>query len=95
MGPSTLDFLSVIANSEGLQRNYLRLRQIEQMLQLVSTEGGAKVALNHESFQQLAKALQQSPEDLKTELNSIISENIQILNQLDPRRRSKILKAAT
>jgi glutamate-ammonia-ligase adenylyltransferase len=94
-GPSTLDFLSVIANSDGLQRNYLRLRQIEQMLQLVSTEGGAKVVLNHESFQQLAKALQLSAEDLKTEFNSLISENLQILNQLDRRRRSKILKAAT
>jgi glutamate-ammonia-ligase adenylyltransferase len=94
-GPSTFDFLSVIGNSGRLQTNYLRLRQIEQMLQLVSTEGGAKVVLNHESFQQLAKALQRSPEDLKTELNSLISENLQILNQLDRRRRSKILKTTT
>lgn len=90
---STLDFLSVIAHSETLQRNYLRLRQVEQMWQLVSTEGGAKVRLNHESFQYLAKALQLSTNELNTELSSLISENLQLLNQLDPRRRSKILNS--
>jgi len=90
-GPSTKDFLSEITGTEGLQHHYLRLRQIEQMLQLVSTEGGAKVQLNHESFQQLAKALQLTPQALETELRFIFSENLQILNHLDPRRRSKIL----
>ena len=92
-GTSTRDFFSVIAGSELLQRNYVRLRQMEQMLQLVSTEGGAKLQLNHESFQQLAKALQQTPEILENELSLLISENLQALNQLDPRRRSKILNS--
>ncbi len=94
-GPSTFDFLAVIGGSEVLRHNYLRLRQVEQMLQLVSTEGGAKVTLNHESFQQLATALQQPSEALEKELGFIISENIQILNQLDPRRRSKILESSS
>jgi len=87
-GPSTLDFLCEIPGSEVLQRHYVRLRQIEQMLQLVSTEGGAKVSLNHESFQHLAKAFQLTSETLEKELSSLISENLQALNRLDPRRRS-------
>lgn len=90
-GTSTREFLSIIAGSELLQRNYVRMRQLEQMLQLVSTEGGAKLQLNHESFQQLAKALQLTPQALENELSLLISENLQALNQLDPRRRSKIL----
>lgn len=94
-GPSTKDFLSVIGGTEGLQRHYLRMRQMEQMLQLVSTEGGAKVQLNHESFQQLAKALQMTPQALENEISLLISENLQALNQLDPRRRSKILNPSS
>ncbi|WP_413289633.1 glutamine-synthetase adenylyltransferase [Bdellovibrio sp. HCB337] len=92
-GTSTLDFLSEIPSAEPLKKNYLRLRQIEQMLQLVSTEGGAKLRSNHESFQHLAKALQVTANELEQELSSLISENLQILNQLDPRRRSKILNS--
>lgn len=94
-GPSTKDFLSEIVGTEGLQRHYLRMRQMEQMLQLVSTEGGAKVLLNHESFQQLAKALQMTPQALENEISLLISENLQALNQLDPRRRSKILNPSS
>jgi [glutamine synthetase] adenylyltransferase / [glutamine synthetase]-adenylyl-L-tyrosine phosphorylase len=90
-GPSTRDFLSEIPGTDVLRRHYLRLRQMEQMLQLVSTEGGAKVQLNHESFQHLAKALQIGPQELQNELSLLISENLQALNQLDPRRGSKIL----
>ncbi len=94
-GPSTMSFLSEISGSQPLQRHYLRLRQIEQMLQLVSTEGGAKVQINHESFQQLAKALQVTPQALENELSLLISENLQVLNRLDPRRRSKILNPSS
>lgn len=90
-GPSTQNFLSEIAATEVFQRHYLRLRQMEQMLQLVSTEGGAKLPSNHESFQQLAKAFQITSQALEQELSLLISENLQLLNQLDPRRRSKIL----
>lgn len=92
-GTSTLDFLSVLPQSGALQKNYLRLRQIEQMSQLVSTEGGAKVQINHESFQHLAKALQTTSQALNIELKALLTENIHILNQLDPRRESKILKS--
>lgn len=92
-GTGSLDLLAAIPAAQSLTKNYLRLRQIEQMLQLVSTEGGAKVYLNHESFQHLAKAFQLSPEELHHEINSILSENLQTLNQLDPRRCSKILNS--
>lgn len=92
-GTSTLDFLSEIPSAESLRRIYLRLRQIEQMLQLVSTEGGAKLRLNHESFQHLAKALQLTSKELEQELSSLIHESLHTLNQLDPRRGSKILNS--
>lgn len=74
-----------------LQKNYVRMRQIEQMQQLVSTEGGAKVEPNNESFQHLAKALQTTSEELQKELSFVIAENLQHLNRLDPRRISTIL----
>lgn len=91
-GTSTLQFLSEIPETKNLQKNYLRMRQIEQMVQLVSTEGGAKLHLNHESFQHLAKALRSTPESLEKELQCLVNENLQSLNELDPRRRTKILK---
>lgn len=90
-GPSTQDFLCAIPSTQALQMNYLYLRQTEQMLQLLSTEGGAKLHLNHESFRHLAKALHTAPEDFEKSLILRITENLQILNQLDPRRLSKIL----
>lgn len=92
---NTLDFLLQIPAAEPLRSNYLELRQIEQMLQLISTEGGAKVHVNHESFQHLAMAFQLSAKDLETKLGFIISENLQLLNQLDPRRGTKILDSGS
>ena len=92
-GTSTVDFLSEIKEVDHLLTNYLRLRQMEQMLQLLSTEGGAKVLTNHESFQHLAKAFQTTSKELETSFGLLISENLQILNRLDPRRKSKILSS--
>ncbi|RYZ83331.1 MAG: glutamine-synthetase adenylyltransferase, partial [Proteobacteria bacterium] len=93
--PNTLDFLSVIANAQDLRRNYIRLRQYEQMLQLVSTEGGAKLLLNHESFQQLATAFQRSSTELENDVKFLFSENLQLLKHLDPRRATKILDSGS
>ena len=92
---NSLDFLSAIVGGQDLRRNYLRLRQYEQMLQLISTEGGAKVLLNHESFQQLATAFQVTSRELESALKSLFSENLQLLNQLDPRRGTKILDSGS
>ncbi|MBC7371315.1 MAG: glutamine-synthetase adenylyltransferase [Bdellovibrionaceae bacterium] len=93
--PNTLDFLAAIAGAQDLRLNYLRLRQYEQMLQLVSTEGGAKVLVNHESFQQLATAFQQTSAELKNTLDLLFSENLQLLKDLDPRRGTKILDSGS
>jgi glutamate-ammonia-ligase adenylyltransferase len=92
---NTLDFLSQIDGAQNLRLNYIKLRQMEQMLQLVSTEGGAKVLTNHESFQHLAMAFQMTSEDLKIQLGLLISENLQLLNRLDPRRKTKILDSGS
>ncbi len=87
-GSSTLDFLDELApHSASLTRNYLRLRQIEQMLQLVASEHLTKLDQNHESFPFLAIALQVTPQQLKIELSSLFSESLHALNELDPRRR--------
>lgn len=87
-GSSTVDFLKTFQlQKPSLVANYLRLRQIEQMLQLVASEPLTKIDQNHESFQFLAVALQLTPDQLSQELSSIISSNLQSLNELDPRRR--------
>lgn len=86
-GPQALDFLKVLGPAgEKLSANYLRLRQIEQMLQLVASEPLSRLDQNHESFPFLAIALQTAPNELLREVNSKLSENLQILNDLDPRR---------
>lgn len=92
-GTATVDFLSIDAESARLKPGYLRLRQIEQMWQLLSSEGGSKLLLNHESFQQLAKTLQLTAENFKMDLMATLESNIATLNQLDPRRKKKILSS--
>ncbi|XGC81002.1 glutamine-synthetase adenylyltransferase [Bdellovibrio bacteriovorus] len=85
---STAGFFAEL-QSEGavLLHNYERLRQIEQMLQLVASEAIVEVSLNHESFQALALALQVPPSDLLNEIHSLLADNIAILKNLDPRRQ--------
>ena len=90
-GTSTLEFLSHAESISSLRNNYIQLRQFEQMFQLVATEGGAKLLINHESFQHLAMAFQMSGDELEKKLNVLFSENLQLLKRLDPRRNSKIL----
>lgn len=69
-----------------LSRNYDRMRQIEQMLQLVASESLSELKLNHESFHALALALHTTPSELFKEAQSLLSQNIAILKELDPRR---------
>ncbi len=84
---NTLSFFKAFGKDEDLlTANYLRLRQTEQMLQLVASESLTEVTQNHESFPFLAGALQADPLDLIQQLKSILAENLQILNALDPRR---------
>ncbi|MEK2643814.1 glutamine-synthetase adenylyltransferase [Bdellovibrio sp. BCCA] len=84
----TMDFLSQMgAKSLALQHNYGRLRQIEQMLQLVASESLVELQPNHESFQPLALALQIPPANLQNEVSELLAGNIAILKELDPRRQ--------
>ncbi|UXR65599.1 glutamine-synthetase adenylyltransferase [Bdellovibrio bacteriovorus] len=85
---STEHFLLAMGAKGGpLSRNYDRLRQIEQMLQLVASESLAELRLNHESFQALALALHATPSELFKEAQELLSQNITILKELDPRRQ--------
>ncbi|MNS48096.1 Glutamate-ammonia-ligase adenylyltransferase [compost metagenome] len=87
-GPSTFDFLAEMgAEARPLSQNYVRLRQLEQMLQLVASESITNLSPNHESFQFLAKALQTEPEVLIAEVQSLLADNVRILQRLDPRPR--------
>lgn len=86
---STVDFISHFSSEKDtLVVNYLRLRQIEQMLQLVASESLLTLQKNHESFQSLALALQLTPAQLENEVRSLLASNVSILKNLDPRRRS-------
>lgn len=83
----TIDFLSVFPQkTERLMANYVRLRQIEQALQLITVEGLSELNKNHESFQQLALMLHTSPPKLLEEVSALLTDNIAILKELDPRR---------
>lgn len=83
----TADFFSDWGETgAALLQNYSRLRQIEQMLQLVASESLTELQPNHESFQALALALHTSPEKLLQEATDLLASNIGVLKELDPRR---------
>ncbi len=71
-----------------LMHNYVRLRQIEQMFQLVASENTVELNRNHQSFQALGLVLGQDSESLVKEVELNLSNNIEILKSLDPRRQS-------
>lgn len=79
-------FSSLPTQAAYLRQNYARLRQIEQMLQLVASEALFEVRENSESFQALAVALQTSTESLLLEIINIFKGNLTSLKELDPRR---------
>ncbi|MEN0059245.1 MAG: glutamine-synthetase adenylyltransferase, partial [Bdellovibrio sp.] len=83
----TADFLTCLPSNK-LLSNYNKLRHIEQTLQLVASESLVEVLPNHESFHALAMALQMPSQSLLQELHSLFADNIVILKELDPRRRS-------
>lgn len=84
----TRDFLSLMGpRGEALGQNYDRLRQIEQMFQLVASESLSEVQQNHESFQSLALVLHTTPSQLFDEIQELFAANVALLKELDPRRR--------
>lgn len=86
---STECFLSLCGEKAPfLANNYARLRQIEQLLQLVASESLSELRPNHESFHALAIALQTQASNLISEVQGLLVSNIAILKELDPRRRS-------
>jgi len=85
---ATADFLRAAGISGTvLLHNYERLRQIEQMLQLVASESLVELHPNHESFHALALALHTTSAKLMEEVSDLLAANITTLKELDPRRR--------
>lgn len=83
----TEDFFFVFGHNEPqIRQNYDRLRQIEQMLQLIASESSADLRPNHESFQALTLALHLPPESLLQEVLQLFADNVALLKELDPRR---------
>lgn len=83
----TSDLISALEEKSGvLLKNYDRLRQIEQMLQLVASESLAELNPNHESFHALALALHLSSSELLNEVLGLLQANVALLKELDPRR---------
>lgn len=80
-------FTSLGENGTALRESYERLRQIEQMLQLVASESLVEIQPNHESFQSLALALHKTPISLLDEVSALLADNITALKELDPRRQ--------
>ncbi|NUN05987.1 MAG: glutamine-synthetase adenylyltransferase [Bdellovibrio sp.] len=86
---STTDLIRIFSSEfPTLLGNYERLRQMEQMLQLVASESLVELHANHESFHALALAFQISAQDLLKEVRDIFSNNIETLKELDPRRQA-------
>lgn len=91
---STFDFLQLlpdhVANSRRtLTECYFQLRQIEQILQLVSTHSISCVHENHECLPLLAKAMGKTSEDVLNEIQDLFRDSLHCLNKLDPRRLSQ------
>lgn len=87
--PNTFDFFPALSpKGEILRDNYERLRQIEQMLQLVASESLSELVPNHECFQTLALVLQTTPKFLVEEVSDLMKTNITLLKDLDPRRQA-------
>ncbi len=86
---STLDFLNAFSD-KGLQlsNNYTRLRQIEQMIQLVASESTSEISQNRQSLQYLASSLHMESQALLLEVKSLFADNLSLLKELDPRRSS-------
>ncbi|WII70579.1 glutamine-synthetase adenylyltransferase [Bdellovibrio sp. 22V] len=88
LSSSTRDLIDCLGHkASALKHNYERLRQIEQMLQLVASESLLELQLKHESFQALALALHLTPSALQNEVAELLAANITLLKELDPRRQ--------
>lgn len=84
--PKTLEIL----NEKVLLKIYTRLRQLEQLLQLLSTQSVSRVDQNHESLHILAALLNhESVKHLQDEVRTLLRESSASLAHLDPRRTAR------
>lgn len=87
-GKSSFELLHEQAG-EILSRNYERLRQLEQIMHLVTVESSHQWRLEGEIPSIVAGLLKTSPEALNEELEKIFRKNLEELDRLDPRRRPR------
>jgi glutamine synthetase adenylyltransferase len=72
-----------------LKEIYTFLRQTEQMHQLVYQHGGAKLhSETSNNFTRLAKAFNQTPEQLQKQILTRLNQSLEILKRLDPRLKA-------
>jgi glutamate-ammonia-ligase adenylyltransferase len=69
-----------------IKNNYLYLRQIEQLHQLVSQHSGAFISSENENFLRLSKTARLSPTELLETLDYKLKQNDELLKRLDRRQ---------
>lgn len=69
-----------------IKNNYLFLRQIEQLHQLVSQHSGAFISSDSENFLRLSKTARLSPTELLETLEHKLMQNNELLKRLDRRQ---------
>lgn len=74
-------------NETDLCAIYVRLRQIEQLGQLMGSQTFSKIDRNHEALPALAAALKiSSVEDVERHVRDLLGRSVALLGRLDPRR---------
>ncbi len=92
-GSSVVSMLQVVEQSNSskkdnlslLMNNYIKIRTIEQLYQLLSDQSGTQILFNSKNFLKLTKLLQIAPDVLKNDIISTFSDNIKNLQTIDPK----------
>ncbi|MCH2533499.1 MAG: glutamine-synthetase adenylyltransferase [Bdellovibrionales bacterium] len=67
-----------------LSKNYLKMRQWEQLYQLVSLKSGSVLELNSESFKRMVRLLKTDPKSLEQEVLNCLKMTYESLAKVDP-----------
>jgi glutamate-ammonia-ligase adenylyltransferase len=78
-------------SAETLKTNYIRLREMEQLLTLAGSIKSAEFRVQHETASRCAQLLKKDPKDVATELTQILEQNQNLLLKLDLRQNSASL----
>jgi glutamate-ammonia-ligase adenylyltransferase len=88
-GPSIQEMLNCIPESLTIFKGYVGLRLVEQVLHLISFEANSDLNKKTAYIQTLAALFKKSPEDFLRDISSQLTQNLALLNELDPRRSAR------